>query len=360
MKILIRSNKAKNWKSAESIKTKGEVELQNLLAESPSLIPVDEIREEVSHFVFAVHEFGLPGSGSTDVLAFNPSGDIAIIECKLATNPESKRKVIGQIFEYAAYLWNMSYEEVDSRVQRLKGKGLWDSVAEVVKEGWDEESFRSGVKQSLESGSFILIIAVDEINEDLKRTVRYLNECSKSTFSLHALEMRRFQSDDIEILVPHLHGISPRPPESPKKEWTEKRYFDELNKYVEPEVVNTVRELYEWARNIANLQFGRGKRTGSFTLCYLVEGKITSVFTIYTNGVLSLNYGALLSHNVDEKTLDEFHNMIHKIPAFEYIPADFTKWPEIKASDAFLNQSKAVEKFKEAVLWLKNKIHSEM
>jgi hypothetical protein len=36
---------------------------------SPSLIPVDEIRDGMPPLVAAVREFGLPGSGSTDLLA---------------------------------------------------------------------------------------------------------------------------------------------------------------------------------------------------------------------------------------------------------------------------------------------------
>ena len=203
MRILIRNNETKKWKFAESIIAKTEAELQNLLGESPSLVPIDEIREGVSRLVFAICEFGLPGSGNTDILAFSADGDISIIECKLATNPESKRKVMGQILEYAAYLWGMTYDEVNTRVRSLKGKDLSDLVEEAVAGGWDEESFRDGVKRSLQSGSFVLIIVVDEINEDLKRTIRYVNECSESAFSLHALEMRRFQTDFVEILIPH-------------------------------------------------------------------------------------------------------------------------------------------------------------
>jgi hypothetical protein len=192
MKILIRDTDSKKWKFAETIRAKAESELQKLLVESPSLLTIDEIREGVAPLVFAVSEFGLPGSGSTDVLAFSSKGDIAIVECKLASNPEIKRKVIGQIMEYAAYLWQMNYEQVDSRIKQLKGKSLAESVAESIAGEWDEELFRDGVRETLENGSFVLIIVVDEINEELRRIVRYLNECSKSAFSLHALEMNRF------------------------------------------------------------------------------------------------------------------------------------------------------------------------
>ncbi|AGK61165.1 hypothetical protein Asulf_01166 [Archaeoglobus sulfaticallidus PM70-1] len=83
----------------------------------------------------------------------------------------------------------MSYEELVGRIKRMKGKSLSELVGESVEGDWDEESFREGIKQSLESGSFILVIAVDEINDELKRIIRYINECSESAFSLHALDL---------------------------------------------------------------------------------------------------------------------------------------------------------------------------
>lgn len=98
MRILIRGNSNKGWKLAESVKAKAESELQKLI-ESPSLVDVSEIRGGTSPLIFSIGEFGLPGSGYSDIIGFTPEGNIAIIECKLATNQEIKRKVIGQILE---------------------------------------------------------------------------------------------------------------------------------------------------------------------------------------------------------------------------------------------------------------------
>lgn len=357
MKILIRNKESKKWNLADSVKAKAEKELQSLLVESPSLIPIDEIRESVSPLVFAVKEFGLPGSGNTDVLAFSPDGDIAIIECKLAANPESKRKVIGQILEYAAYLWRMDYEEVNARIQKLRDMDLSALIESVVGGEWDEKTFLSVVEGSLKSGSFILIIVVDEINEELKHIIRYLNECSKSAFSLHALEMSRFQSSKIEILVPHLYGVSIKPTaeEVKRKKWSKEEFFRVLKEDSNSRVVNIVRDLYEWGNNHAHrIKFGTGPKTGSFTFHYLKEGITISVFSIYTTGRLCLNYGAL-SARLSQEITEEFHKKIHKIPAFRDIPADPSKWPSITVSNAFKDPMN-IQKFKQAVLWLKDKI----
>src|SRR4051812_19155168 len=69
--------------------------------------------EEDKPAVF-VREAGLPGSGYTDLLGVDGNGNILVVETKLARNDEVRRKVIGQVLEYAAYLWKMSFQDFDS------------------------------------------------------------------------------------------------------------------------------------------------------------------------------------------------------------------------------------------------------
>jgi len=356
MRILIRDN-SKNWNIAESIRAKAESELQKLLIESPSLVMINEIRDGVTPLIFAVREFGLPGSGATDVLAFSLTGDIAIIECKLAANPEIKRKVIGQILEYAAYLWQMSYEDVDERIRKREGRSLTELVEDSALGDWDEESFRNGVIQSLENGSFILVIVVDELNEELKRIIRYINECSESAFSLHALEMRRFQADKVEVLVPHLYGVSSKPPAGGKRRMWSEAEFMRVYKEAQPDSFNVVKDLYEWSRGEADrIWFGTGKETGSFTFHYLLEGKTISVFTIYTNGKLMLNYH-FLSPQIPEELMREFHERLHQISSLSRIPSDFTKFPSIRVIEAFAD-SENLKNFKTTIKWLGEQLQS--
>jgi len=382
MKILIRKGEKKDWEVVGSIKPKAEIELQNLLTESPSLIPVDEIREDISSFLIAVDEFGLPGSGNTDVLAFNSEGDIAIVECKLAANSEIKRKVVGQILEYGSYLWEMDYEALNERIKKKKGKSLSQLIEDAIRkesakarekseataeepdtEEWNEEDFRSRVEEQLKTGSFLLIIVVDEINEELKKIVRYVNECGNPAFSFHALEMNRFQSGNVEILVPYLYGVSTKsPPTSKRKPWTEQEFFDVLTESV-PEVGEIVRNLYSWAKSTAKgvggkVVFGTGVETGSFTLHFVIDGETFSVFSVLTNGRLILNYG-WLSNKVSQEIMEGFHKRLQEIPTFKEIPSDFSKWASIRIADVFKN-SENMEKFEQVVIWLGNEIQASI
>ncbi len=354
MRILIRDPKSKKWNFADTVKAKAESELQKLLIESPSLISIDEIRDGASALVAAIGEFGLPGSGSTDILAFSAQGDIAVVECKLASNQEIKRKVIGQILEYAAYLWQMSYEQVDEKIKHLKGKPLAEIVAESVAGDWDEELFRSNMRQNLESGSFILVIVVDEINEELSQIIKYINGCSKSTFSLHALEMNRFQANSIEILVPHLHGNSTKPSaSSQRKSWNEETLFKGFSEKNPSDIVKIAKDLYLWTKeNADRIWLGQGKETGSFTFHFLKEGRTIAPFTVYTDGRLALDFGYLIGP-LSKETLEQFHEKIVAIPPMGHIPKIFpNKFPSVKLES--LKDTANCQKFKESVLWLKS------
>src|SRR5713101_6145307 len=104
MPILFRK-KDENWRLATERSYGDESHLQKMLYDSPRLIPVPGGEKVARFFLRAA---GLPGSGNADLLGGTENGNIFIVECKLATNPEIRRKVIGQILEYAAYLWKMS------------------------------------------------------------------------------------------------------------------------------------------------------------------------------------------------------------------------------------------------------------
>lgn len=119
----------------------------------------------------------------------------------------------------------MSSDELDQKILLRASKNLADFVREVVEDpDWKEETFRGNVINALKTGSFILIIVVDTINKNLSRIIRYINEASKPSFTLAALEMRRFQREQVEIIVPYLFGTvgtDKLPPSTTRTRWTE-------------------------------------------------------------------------------------------------------------------------------------------
>ena len=352
MKILMRNQNEKDWQLVQSAAFAKEGDLQKLLAEQPSLISVNEAREGAGTLVAAVREFPL-AIGSIDLVGFTADGDIAVVECKLAASEDIKRKVIGQVFEYGANLWSMSYEELDQKVLSKTNQNLADYVRERAEDpDWEEETFRGKVEQALENGDFILIIVVDEINEGLSRIVRFINEAGKPAFTLAALEMRRFQNGHTEILVPHLFGTvsAPKTSNGDRYRWTEERFFEAASSgALDKEVVNIIHDIYDWSRmKAARIWFGNGKVTGSFTFHYQDNNKYLSMFSVYTSGVLTINYG-WLSQLVDTATMEKFHKAIINIPGFDKIPDDFKRWPSVKIKDVFLHHAGCLDQFKTVI-----------
>ena len=352
MRILIRKQGHK-WMPVKQVDVRAESEIQKLLAEAPYLIPVEDMRQDASSLVVAVPELTLPNGTSIDILAFSPDGDIAVIECKLETNAESRRQVVGQILEYAASLWGMTYEDLSHRIEQRIGKPLDVLVEEAVAGEWDNESFKKGIIASLETGSFLLIIVVDKINDTLRSIIHYLNATSRPAFGIYALEMQQFQFEDVEILVPHLHGQALRDQRAatrPRRRWTPEQFFQIMQQSVPPEILQIAKDLYHWAEETADrVWMGSGTQKGSFTFHYLRDNKTISVFTVYSDGKLQINYG-WMSNRVPETVLREFHNRLRTLQGFRHLPEDFSKYPNVDLRT--LKSPHDLAAFKQAVEWL--------
>jgi hypothetical protein len=204
-----------DWEA--SIAFAKEPELQRLIVGSPSLLPgVDDRPTAVAK------EVRVPGAGRADVVAVDAEGEITIVECKRAVNPEMRRWVIGQVFSYAAGLWKLGYEDFERSFAR-RGTALTKQFKDVP--GWDKETFRRTVSENLATGAFRLVIAADEIPDKLKRSVVFLNCHTPPEVRVLALKLRRAADDGIQTPVREVYGencaeINPLEPTWPPDRWT--------------------------------------------------------------------------------------------------------------------------------------------
>src|SRR6266705_5895147 len=241
MSILIRQ-KDGNWRQAEVIPYVDECHLQNMLYKSPELIPVRDGSNIAPVFI---REAGLPGSGSTDLIGVDSNGEIYIVECKLATNPEIRREVIGQILEYAAFLWQMPYEDFDRLFAKRKEKTLKESFAEKMPEGWECDVFRTRLTENLKNGNFHLIIAVDQMNEQLQEIIAYLCRDGAGV-RLQSIELQLHSEGDTEVLVPQLHPEFTSGGEGRKRvSWDYQGFLADADQMLKQEEVKALRSLYE-------------------------------------------------------------------------------------------------------------------
>lgn len=123
---------------------------------------------------------------------------MTLVECKLASNPEVRREIIGQVLDYASKFWHLSIEEFES--QWLARTGIHPSNYP------DWEVIRDRLEGNLSTGEFRIILAVDKINSDLRRIVEYLNHITVPAVAVIAVVYSRSQDNGLEILSRQIYG----------------------------------------------------------------------------------------------------------------------------------------------------------
>lgn len=199
--MLIRRIGDKTWREPAPVNYATEKDLENLVKESAEVIP------GIPHGPAAVAtQLQVPETGPADVVVIDTEGGITVIETKLRANPEVRRWVIGQVFSYAAGIALMSLEEFGRLWQARTGSDIIRSFTPALPDEVDESELLARIAENLQTGRLRLVIAVDVMTDELKRTVTYINGHSGGTFELLALELEYIKDGDVEILVPTVYG----------------------------------------------------------------------------------------------------------------------------------------------------------
>jgi hypothetical protein len=131
-----------------------------------------------------------------------------VVEAKLWRNPESRRKVIGQILDYAKEISRFSFDSLDGAVRAARRKmdgedpprGLVDIVSSAVRD-LDEARFRDAVARNLRRGEMLLLIVGDGIKEGVGAITDFLEGHASLHFTFGLVEMAIFQMPDGGQLV---------------------------------------------------------------------------------------------------------------------------------------------------------------
>lgn len=176
--------------------------LQDLVFEHPQCLPVQEIEPGFQDLVPICRELRTP-VGPLDVLFCTPRGQLCVVEVKLWRNPEARRKVVGQVLDYATELSRWAYEDLQREVSRATGQGgnaLYEMVA-ARHPDVDEARFVDSVSRSLSAGDFLLLVVGDGIREGVGRIAEYLRGSSTLGFTFGLVEMAIHQTSAGQTLV---------------------------------------------------------------------------------------------------------------------------------------------------------------
>lgn len=304
-----------------------EQELQLLLADQPGLLPgVEDGAHAVTEFSTQV--------GPSDIVAVGPAGDLTIVECKLASNDEARRKIVGQVLDYAARLWAMPRREFESR---------WIARSGPAFDSWLDAAGLEALETNLRDGRFRLILAVDEISEDLRRLVEYLNAHTAASVQVLAVELNIASAGDVDVLIPTVYGVELV--ESAGKEltsqrrpkWTRDEVLDWLrqNQVDEAEAVESLLDQLE---QVGCWVEGTSAQTPSLVVGMKVpEGKVYpfSIYTGATKQTFSVNFEWIARRGLhaQERFLQAVASVLPSLSVAEIRDSSYRRRPGVPVGD---------------------------
>ena len=136
-------------------------------------------------------------------MAITETGKLILIECKLWKNPQARREVLAQAFEYASLLQSLSYSDLSSKLRRHIDSGPEDPIIFALRSAGisvDESLLISRIDQGMKKGNFHVVIAGDGIRTDL---VNLVNSPAMTgmTADLSLLEISVHQDDEGKTLL---------------------------------------------------------------------------------------------------------------------------------------------------------------
>lgn len=176
--------------------------LQESLFRHPESLPVREIDPHIGPLIPVCMEIET-GAGPADILYLTPSGQVVLVETKLWRNPEARREVVGQILDYAKQLTAWTFDVLEKKAAKA-AQASSPFLLSCLRSRFphaDEVAFIDGVRRSLASGDFLLIIAGDGIRYGAESLVTFLERYGHLRFGLALVEVAAYKLPDSSILL---------------------------------------------------------------------------------------------------------------------------------------------------------------
>ena len=164
--------------------------IQDICFRSPNLLPVDELEPTFGGMIPICRELSTE-SGSIDLVYVNEYGFITIGECKLWRNPEARRKVVGQILDYAKDLAKWDYSKFEKECLKARKENR-KTLFEIIQEFYpdiEEASFIDNLQSNLKKGRFLLTIIGDGIRGNMEELANYIHRNGNLNFTLGLIEL---------------------------------------------------------------------------------------------------------------------------------------------------------------------------
>ena len=258
-------------------KYEAEARLQKLLASHPDLLAGDQMNESnPRRWLLVDPEFGIPDDEDVsarwalDHLFLDQDGIPTLVEVKRSSDTRIRRRVVGQMMDYAANA--VRYGDIH-QIRRAVSNQLSgddrneeDVLIDVL--GVSEpDAFWNDVETNLDRGAIRMVFVADHIPTELRRIVEFLNEQMRPAEVL-AVEVKQYVGDDLKTLVPRVHGKTAAAEQTKGREktsWSESTFFDELEARTTKAKRRLARRTYDWVQeNGCKITWSSGDTHGGF------------------------------------------------------------------------------------------------
>jgi len=346
--------------------------LQQLLARYPDLLAGDQMDVVAPRrWLLVSREAPLPseddgaGRWSVDHLFLDQDGIPTLVEVKRSSDTRIRREVVGQMLDYAANaLAYWPEETIRARFEaRCESQGLDPArkVSELKEvqtgEEVDVEAFWSQVKINLQAGRVRLVFVADEIPQELKRIVEFLN-IQMDPAEVLAVEIKQYVSDKSRTLVPRVIGQRSKSV-SIKRKWDETSFLQALEARCSPEDADIARRILAWARDKElRIRWGGGSRDGSFFPMVDHLGTANTLIAVWTYGRVELQFQHMMGRAPfdDESKRVELLRLVSQIPGVSLREDVVSLRPALDLS--VLNEAASMELFTHALDWAVDQIMS--
>jgi hypothetical protein len=331
MAQIYRLNESGGGDQLERIYCKDEdKELQSALENNYDLLPGDQIApDDPCRWLMIRREMPVPDPTSgqnrwnIDFLFADQTAMPTFVECKRFHDTDSRRKVVGQMMEYAAnghHYWTTAdlyaYAE-----QSVKAKG--GSVVEELKLiGWNNpdepETFFQAIEENLREGQVRLIFFLEEASFELKSIVEFLNSQMERSEVL-LVEARQYRLGQERIISPALFGFTEEARFIKRKVsvesaagqvWNAEKFFEHADQTLDSSGVQALRYLLDGCERLGcETNWGRGKQHGTYSVKF-PSFCSQNLFSIRTDGRMELPFGAMGKSDKDRAVRDQLKDLL--------------------------------------------------
>ena len=231
-----------------------EAEFQELLAAHPDLLASPQMDPNFAQrWVLVDREFGIGDTEegtrwALDLLFLDQEGIPTLVEVKRSTDSRIRRKVVGQMMDYAANA--IRYGDVDT-IRRLFDRTHANDpdVLEQTLKVADAEAYWDKVRDNLNQGRVRMVFVADRIPRELRRIVEFLNEQMRPAEVLAVAVQRYTDAENASsVFVPRVVGqteaAAQKKGTSPQ-DYTRDAFFAELTSNADPSTVRAMQALCE-------------------------------------------------------------------------------------------------------------------